>query len=167
MFQAIFFVFFYFTMMVITFDDDQEEIIEFFNTICFYFFLFTFVFYLYKYSIHFFSFLEPSKTEGKSVSFIINQFKNDFFSLIALTLRFLALVARLNIYDGVDDVIDSYYIFLADFDEDEYIIDLFFSLFSLSFYDQDLNDDRSFFFEEEADFTGDLFSIYFVLWGKF
>jgi hypothetical protein len=64
----------------------------------------------------------------------MNQFKNDFFSFIALTIRFLALIARLNIYDGVDDVLDSYYIFLADFDEDEYIIDLFFSVFRTSFY---------------------------------
>ena len=55
-------------MMIITFDDDQEEILELFNSILFYFFLFTFFYYLYKYSIHFFSFLEASKTEGRSVS---------------------------------------------------------------------------------------------------
>jgi hypothetical protein len=74
---------------------------------------------------------------------------------------------RLNIYDGVDDVLDSYYIFVADFDEDEYFIDLFFSMFTVLFFDNDVNDDRSFLFEDEVDFTGDLFTLYFVLWGKF
>jgi len=72
-------------------------------------------------------------------------------------------MARLNIYDGVDDILDSYYIFVADFDEDEYFIDLFFSAFSTLFFDPDLNDDRSFFFEDEMDFSGDLFTIYFII----
>ena len=165
-FQAFFFAFLYVTMMIITFDDDQEEILEFFNSICFYFFIFTFVIYLFKYSIHFFSFLEPSKIGGRSITWIINQFKDDLFNTIALTMRFLVLMARLNIYDGVDDILDSYYIFVADFDEDEYFTDLFFSTFSVLFFDTDVNDDRSFFFEDEMDFTGDLFTIYFIIWGK-
>jgi hypothetical protein len=70
---------------------------------------------------------------------------------------------RLNIYDGVDDVLDSYYIFVADFDEDEYFTDLFFSAFTTLFFDNDVNDDRSFLLEDETDFTGDLFTIYFIL----
>ena len=74
---------------------------------------------------------------------------------------------RLNIYDGVDDILDSYYIFVADFEEDEYFIDLFFSTFTTMFFDYDTSDDRSFFLEDEVDFTGDLFTIYFILWGKF
>jgi hypothetical protein len=113
-------------MMIVTFDDDQEEILEFFNATCFYFFLFTFVYYLYKYSIHFFSFLAPSKTGGRSISWLANQFVDDLFNLVALTLRFLVLMARLNIYDGVDDVLDSYYLFVIDFEEEEYFIDVFF-----------------------------------------
>lgn len=165
--QIFFFIGLYVTMMIVTFDDDQEEMIEFFNSSCFYFFLFTFVFYLYKYSIHFFSFLEPSKTEGRSISWIVNQFKDDLFNTIALTLRFFVLMMRLNIYDGVDDVLDSYYIFVADFDEDEFFIDLFFSMFTVLFFDNDVNDDRSFLFEDEVDFTGDFFTLYFVIWGKF
>lgn len=165
--QIFFFIGLYTTMMIVTFDDDQEEILEFFNSACFYFFLFTFVFYLYKYSIHFFSFLEPSKTEGRSVSWVANQFKDDLFNTIALSLRFFVLMMRLNIYDGVDDVLDSYYIFVADFDEDEYFTDLFFSMFTVLFFDSDVNDDRSFLFEDEIDFTGDLFTLYFILWGKF
>jgi hypothetical protein len=167
MLQAFFFLFLYTVMMIVTFDDDQEEILEFFNSTCFYFFLLTFLFYLYKYSIHFFSFLEPSKMGGRSIVWILNQFKDDLFNTVALTLRFLVLMIRLNIYDGVDDILDSYYIFVADFDEDEYFTDLFFSVFTTMFFDYDVNDDRSFFFEDEMDFTVDLFTIYFILWGKF
>jgi hypothetical protein len=70
---------------------------------------------------------------------------------------------RLNIYDTVDDIFDSYYIFLGDFDDDEYFIDLFFSMFTVMFFDTDNNDDRSFFLEDEMDLTTDLFALYFVV----
>jgi hypothetical protein len=72
-------------------------------------------------------------------------------------------MVRLNIYDANDDILDSYYIFLGDFDDDEYFIDLFFSMFSVLFFDTDNNDDRSFFFEDEADFSVDFFSLYFII----
>ena len=74
---------------------------------------------------------------------------------------------RLNIYDLLDDILDSYYIFVCDFDDDEYFSELFFSIFSVMFFDTDNNDDRSFFFEDELDFSADLFSIYFIVWSKF
>ena len=34
-------------------------------------------------------------------------------------------------------------------------------------FDTDVNDDRSFLFEDEMDVSSDLFTIYFILWGKF
>ena len=74
---------------------------------------------------------------------------------------------RLNIYDGIDDILDSYYIFLADFDEEDYFSDSFFSLFITLTFDTDVNDDRSFLFEDEMDLLMDLFTIYFIIWGKF
>ena len=165
--QAFFFVFLYTVTMITTFDDDQEEGLELFNGLCFYFFLLTLIFYFFKYSVHFFTFLEPSKVGGRSIVWIFGQFYTDLFNTISLTMRFLVLMIRLNIYDGVDDVLDSYYIFVADFEEDEYYVDLFFSTFTTMFFDYDNNDDRSFFLEDEIDFTGDLFTLYFVLWGKF
>ena len=167
MIQAFFFIFLYVTLLIVTFDDDQEESLELFNNLCFYFFLFTFLFYFFKYSIHFFSFLEPSKVGGRSVMWIAGQFYTDLFNTVSLTMRFLVLMIRLNIYDGVDDILDSYYIFVADFEEDDYFIDLFFSAFTTMFFDLDNNDDRSFLLEDEVDFVGDLFTVYFVIWGKF
>ena len=164
--QVFFFVFMYASMMIATFDDSQEELLEFFNTMCYYFFLFTMTYYLSKYSLHYFSFLEASKGDSKS-TLTFSQFLFDALNIIAFILRFLVLMIRLNIYDSVDDVLDSYYIFMADFDEEEYFTDTFFSLFSVMSFDIDLNDDRSCLFEDELDFAMDLFSVYFLLWGKF
>jgi len=164
--QAFFFVFLYASMMTATFDDDQEELAEFFYSMCFYFFLFTLLYYFYRYSIHYFFFLEASK-EGSAASKPFAQFVFDALNIIAFVLRFVVLMGRLNIYDGVDDILDSYYIFMTDFEEEEYFSDAFFSMFSVMSFDTDNNDDRSFLFEDEMDLSADLFSIYFILWGKF
>ena len=164
--QVFFFVFLYTSMMIVTFDDDQEELLEFFNTMCYYFFLFTMAFYLYKYSIHYFSFLEAAKGETKATS-PITQFLFDALNAVAFTMRFMVLMVRLNMYDSVDDILDSYYIFMADFEEEEYFSDTLFSLFSVMSFDTDVNDDRSFLFEDEMDFSADFFTVYFIVWGKF
>jgi hypothetical protein len=159
-------VFLYTSMMITTFDDDQEELLEFANSMCYYFFLASLVYYLYKYSVHYASYLEAPKQDTKSVM-PFSQFLFDSLDIVAFVVRFLVLIIRLNIYDGVDDVLDSYYIFMADFEEEEYFSDTLFSLFSVMFFDIDLNDDRSFLFEDEMDFSADLFTLYFLVWGKF
>lgn len=160
--QVFFFSFVYISMMTATFDDDQEELLEFFFSSCFYFFLLTLIYYFYKYSIHYFTFLESSKT-GISSSNLVVQFLFDALNIIAFCLRFLVLIARLNIYDGVDDILDSYYIFVADFEEEEYFSDTFFSFFSVMSFDIDVNDDRSFLFEDEMDLSTDVFLLYFLV----
>ena len=164
--QVFFLVFLYASMMTATFDDDQEEIAEFFYSMIFYFFLSTLVYYFYKYSIHYFFFLEGSKDGSASVR-PFAQFVFDSLNVIAFVLRFVVLIGRLNIYDGVDDILDSYYIFMTDFEEEEYFSDAFFSIFSVLSFDTDVNDDRSFLFEDEMDLSYDLFTLYFILWGKF
>ena len=73
---------------------------------------------------------------------------------------------RFFIYETNDDIIDSYYIFFADFDDDEYFNEIFFSVFPLLFFDPDNNDDRSIFLEDEIDFGSDLFSLYFIFLSK-
>jgi hypothetical protein len=149
-------------MSIATFDDDQEEMIEFFNGMNFYAFLAVFVYFLFRYSTHYFSFLEGSKKDGRLFG-VIEQFLKDGANSFALALRFLVLMIRLNMYDTVDDILDSYYVFVGDFDDDEYFSDLVFSIFGTMFFDSDNNDDRSVFFAGEMDFTGDLFSIYFMV----
>jgi hypothetical protein len=101
--KTFFFILFYFSLMIATFDDDQEEILEFINGMCFNILIFFFVYLVYKYSIHFFSFLEASVAEGRSIVFVAKQCLRDIINSAALLLRVLTLVVRLNIYDAVDD----------------------------------------------------------------
>ena len=149
-------------MMVATFDDDQEEVIELFDTGFFYFFCVLIAFLLFRYSSHYFAFLEASVAEGRSASFVAKQFFRDFVNTFALFLRFFILLFRLNVYDTLDDFYDSYYIFMGDFDDDEYFSELFYSSYSVAFFDVDANDDRAFTLEDESDVTFDLFYLYFL-----
>lgn len=153
--------------MIATFDDDQEEFIEMFDVGCFYFFCILIFYLFFKYSQHYFAFLEASVVEGRSVAFITKQFFRDFINTFALFLRFFILLFRLNVYDTLDDFYDSYYIYIGDFDDDEYYNELFFSIHGLLFYDFDNNDDKLYSLEEENEFFIDLFYIYFLCWGKF
>ena len=165
--QVIFLFFFYWTMMIATFDDDKEEVIETLDTGFFYFFLFLILFLLLKYSIHYFAFLEASSNEGRLVAFLTKQFMRDIMNSFGLFLRFFVLLFRLNVYDTLDDFYDSYYIYIGDFDDDEYYHELFFNCFNFIFYDFDNNSDKSFSLEEENDLFFDIFYIYFICWAKF
>jgi hypothetical protein len=118
---------------------------------------------LYKHSIHYFSFLATSETSGRTSKFIILQFKADFLNSFSVFIRFYALFVRVNIYDFIEDIFDTYYIFIGDFDDDEYINELFLSFHGILLYTIDNQDDRSFLFEDENDFSNDLFYIYFIL----
>lgn len=150
-------------MMVATFDDDQEEFIEGFSVFFFFFFLFIIFYLCYRYSIHYFAFLELSVSEGRSTLFIAKQFVRDISNSFALLLRFFVLLFRLNVYDGLDDFYDSYYFFLGDFDDDEYYDENFFNFINVMFYDQDNNDDRIYSMEEENEFFFDLTYLYYLV----
>jgi hypothetical protein len=135
--------------------------VEMFDLLGFYFFLTIIAFLVYKYSIHYFAFLEATDISGRSVAFITKQFFRDFMGTIGLFLRFFILLFRLNVYDNLDDFYDSYYIFVGDFDDDEYLVDLLFGMHSLLSYEYDVNDDGLTMLEEEPDLLEDLFFIYF------
>jgi hypothetical protein len=145
-----------------TFDDDQEEVIEFIDSGFVYFFSGMLLYFCYKYSMHFFAFNEPSVSDRRSIFFLI-QFKNDFMGFFGLMLRFYVLIFRLNMYDLLEDILDSYYIFLGDFDDDEYFNELFLSLHGTILFSFDNQDDRSFLFEDEHDFAGDFYYIYYLI----
>ena len=161
---VIFFLFFlYGTMMILAFDDDQEEFVEYFEQLLFTGVFYVVIYYVIRVGVHFFSFLEASVSQGRTFSFVLVQFQADAKNLFAFTMRLFTLLLRFYIYETNDDILDSYYIFIGDFDDDEYFNELFFSTFSLLFFDTDNNDDRSFFFEDEIDLSWDLFSIYFIM----
>lgn len=161
---VVFFLFFlYGTMMILTFDDDQEEFLEYFEQLLFTGVFYVFIYYVIRVGVHFFSFLEASISEGRTFSFVLSQFRRDAINAFAFIMRLFTLMVRFYIYETNDDILDSYYIFIGDFDDDEYFNELFFSTFSLLFFDTDNNDDRSFFLEDEIDLSWDLFSIYFIM----
>ena len=141
--------------------------IELVDNLYFYFFTLLTSYFVIRHSIHFFSFLEATTIGTRSNRFIVTQFKADVLALFSFTLRFYMLMFRVNVYDTVEDVLDTYYIFVGDFDDDEYVNELFFSLHGTLFFTMDNHDDRSFLYEDESDFSYDLYYLYFILWGKF
>jgi hypothetical protein len=153
-------------MVIMAFDDDQEEVIEFIDTSFFNFLTLIILYLCYKYSIHYFAFLEASVAEGRTVVYVATQFFKDFLNTFSLMLRFYVLVLRINIYDIFDDILDSYYVFIIDFDDDEYLNELFLSIHGTLFFTNDNHDDRSFLLEDESGFASDLFYLYFLVWGK-
>lgn len=164
--------FFYYFLLcwvfsLMSYNDSNVEFIELMHTTVFYFFLFLISYLIYKYSIHYFSFLEASFTEGKSASFFSKQFVRDISNTFALFLRFFLLLFRLNIYDCLDDFLDSYYIFFCDFDDDTYYDELLIPGFSsLNFYLPDNHTDANIFNDIETDLVEDLFQKYYITWGK-
>ena len=73
-------------MAIMAFDDDKEELIEYLDTIFFYFFTFVIIYFFYKHSVHYFSFLEATATGSRSNMFIATQFKGDFLALFSMIL---------------------------------------------------------------------------------
>jgi hypothetical protein len=145
------------------FDDEFEETIEFVNSGFFVLFTLFVVYLIVKHSVHYFTFLESSLNDGRTAVFLTKQFFRDILNTLSLMLRFYVLIFRINVYDLLDDVLDSYYIFVGDFDDDEYINELFYSLHGTLFFTNDNHDDRSFLLEDESGFHNDLFFLYFIV----
>lgn len=164
--QTVVFFFFYWIVVIMTFDDDQEEIIEFVDNGFTYFFCLLITYLIVKYSIHYFAFTEVSVTEGRTVTFITTQFFKDFIGSLSLIFRFYILLFRINVYDTLDDFFDSFYIFVGDFDDDEYLNEVFLSIHGTILFTLNNHDDHSFLWEDEHSFTNDFFYLYFILWGK-
>ena len=149
-----------------TFDDLNSECLELFHLFLILIFLFIIFYLLFRYSIHYFAFLENSVSTDFSTSYISKQMVRDLSNTFALFLRFFLLLFRLNIYDGLDDFLDSYYIFFADFEEDSYFDEDTFHTNSF-FYFKDNQEDNVFFHPNEQDWYDDIYSRYYIIWGKF
>jgi hypothetical protein len=111
-------------MAIASFDDDCEEIIDVIDTSFFFFFVIMIFFLFFKYSVHYFSFLEASINDTSVVKIVSKQFVRDVTNTFALFLRAFTLLLRLNVYDTLDDLYDSYYIYVGDFDDDEYLSEM-------------------------------------------
>ena len=132
----------------------------------FYIFLAVYVFFLYKNSTHYFSFLEASVTNRRVASLFV-QFGKDAANSFVLVLRFMALLVRLNIYDTVDDVLDSNYIFACDFQDEVYSTDLFGRFYNATFVNSDYFTAGTTHSIYSLNYYFDLFSLYFLICCKF
>jgi len=154
-----------FMFNIVTFKNVLEASTEQLTLWLFYTFLGVYAFFLYKNSVHYFSFLEASITNRRVSSFFI-QFQKDAANSVVLWLRFLALLVRLNIYDTLDDVLDSNYIFACDFQDETYTSDLWVRFYNIVVYstycDVCLNDFRTY----ETNYVFDFFAIYFIICAK-
>jgi hypothetical protein len=153
-------------VVLLTYDDIYVEIIELFHSFCIYYFIFIILYLLYKYSFHYFSFLESTSNDSYSVYYLLKQFVRDIANTFALFLRFFLLLFRLNIYDGLDDFLDSYYIFFIDFDDEDYNTELLY-LSNSWMFSIDNNEDYIFYLNADVDWSEDLFIKYYFIWGKF
>ena len=162
---TLFFVMYYLVSLM-SFDDVIEEVTEIVAVSLFYLFCYILLYLLTKYTIHYFSFLEASSSEGRSVKWVLSQFLKDLSGTLALVLRCYILLFRLNVYDLLDDFFDSYYIFVGDFDDTELFNEVFLSVYSNLNFTSDNQDDRSLLLEEEVESPNDLSHIYFLMWGK-
>jgi len=149
------------------YSDEDVEFIESISLFLTFYFFFIIITLLTKYSIHYFAFLEASFTEGKTASFISKQFVRDISNTFALFLRFFLLILRLNIYDGLDDFLESYYIPLCDFDCDNYYDECLVLFDSSLFFVKDNSIDAGLTTELESDSMLDIFSIYYITVGKY
>lgn len=156
----------YYVMEIFSGNDAREEGTMFLDSLFLYLFSGFVVYLIFRLSVHFYSFLEESIVGSRSVSTLLVQFSRDVTNTVVHLSRCITLIVRLNVYDFADDVVDSYVIFLDDFTDDEYILDLLTPFSSTLFFDVDNKDDRAFTLEGELDTSLDLFSLYFVIWGK-
>lgn len=104
---------------IFTIKDLYEESMESIMLSFFYIFLTIFVFFFFKNSIHYFAFLEASMSNNQTTG-IFMQFGKDAANSFVLSLRFTALMVRINIYDTVEDLLDSNYIFACEFQDERF-----------------------------------------------
>jgi len=150
---------------LLTFKDLYEESIESITLSLFYVFFVVYLFFLYKTSIHYFAFLEASVPDRKVLSIFI-QFLKDVSNSVIIVIRFLTLLVRLNIYDAVDDMLDSNYIFACDFQDESYNNTKWARLYSLVFVDNQLILTADIQNTYSLTYFGDLLSIYFFTCAK-
>ena len=125
------------------------------------------VYFFYKYNLFFLIFLELSIITSKSLYYIFKQYCRDVLNILAYVLRIFLLFIRLNIYDGLDDFFDSYYIFIGDFNPYDYLEIIY--LYSYNFipvmYDNLY--DKSILNYEEVEFFFNLIYVYSIIFIKF
>ncbi len=160
-----FVLFVYYFISLLLYNETNDDIIGNWSSYLVTIYFILFLYYLVKYNINFFSFLELSITTDVRYKYITKQFMRDLSNFIAHILRLGLLFLRLNIYDGLDDVFDSYYIFVGDFNIYEFT-DIFLTYFQTSNFLTDNAFDNSNLLYEEAELPQNIYYLYYLFFYK-
>lgn len=164
--QTIVFFGFYWGATLMAFDDNNLILVEFLDNVYTAVLVSLVTYLVARHTIHYFSFLEASVVEGRSVRFIVKQIFKDFLNTFAILFRFSILLVRINTYDLLDDFFDSYYVFTCDFNDPDCSDELVSILRKIVFF-QDI---RAFDYTQETSevlsFWDDLISNYAFVWTK-
>jgi hypothetical protein len=126
--------FLYWSFIILTYDENSYSIIELMNSWLFYSFIFSIVYTLIKLSFYALPLLELTISSKSNFSLFVTQFGKDAFAWYGLALRIASLLIRLTLYDTLDDLIESYYVFFDDFIDDSGT-----TVFFISSYEENLN----------------------------
>jgi hypothetical protein len=170
--EAVLTMFLLFLILLVTniasFRDWFEEMTEDSTLVLVYIFYAMYIFFIAKVSIHKLAFLEASESKRRTAGLFV-QFGKDVTNGVILLLRFLTLLVRLNLYDTVDDVLDSYYIFLCDFQDEMYVTDssLFCNLCFASFMNDSMSLSRTLLTLYHSNYYLDLWRAYIMICWNF
>jgi len=157
----------YFVIAIMAYDDNQEEVLALFVDSYLIFFVLTVIYLVYKHSVHFLAFLGLAVKEGRSVSFVAKQFFKDGLNILSIVFRLGIVILRFEVYDGLDDFFDSYYIFLADFNEENYYEESVSALFESSNFFSDNKSDVDVKLEDSSNTSlFNLHYLYTLVWDK-
>lgn len=157
----------YYIINLFVYNEFNIEYINLFSLHVVTIFLLIITYFLYKYNTFILLFFELSITLGKSYTYIFKQYLRDILNILAYTLRLILLFIRLNIYDGLDDFFDSYYIFIGDFNAYDYLEIIYIYNYNQLYIHYDNVYDQSLLKYEETEFYLNLIYIYSIILLKF
>ena len=148
----------------------NEVIIEYINIISLsivIIFIYLIIYFYFKYNLFFLIFLELSIIAGKWLYYVFKQYCRDILNIAAYLLRIFLLFIRLNIYDGLDDFFDSYYIFIGDFNDYDYFEIIYFYSYNFISMTYDNLYDKSILNYVETEFYFNIIYMYTFILFKF
>lgn len=157
----------YYIINLFVYNEFNIEYINLFSLHIVTIFLLITTYFLYKYNTFILLFFELSITLDKSYMYIFKQYLRDILNILAYALRLILLFIRLNIYDGLDDFFDSYYIFIGDFNVYDYLEIIYIYNYNQLYINYDNIYDQSLLKYEETEFYLNLIYIYSIILLKF
>lgn len=107
--------------IIFKYDEYSHSYTEFINSWFFFCFLFSICYVVFKLCLFILCLLELTLTSKSITHVLIFQYFRDLFALLSFVLRIASLLIRLTLYDLLEDIIESYYVFFEDFYDKSFI----------------------------------------------